>query len=182
MRISEDRVRRIIREELNEQGLLGNLVAGAQGAVQGAIAGAQKGGIGGAVQGAVGGAQSGVAANQKVAQAAATLKVAAARGQAPSLMAKMEQFSLSMYLMDWGNEKNPQAVSRALWAILKLVSIEREKFKELQNAYSIALRAVQNSPEAAGFMDALSESTGIKFNDPRWFPTLADAIVRYKIV
>jgi len=79
MTISGSRLRRIIREEiegeLNEQGFIGNVIAGAKGAVTGAV----------------GGAQAGAALNQRIADAAATVRTSAAVGDAPKLMAQMDE-------------------------------------------------------------------------------------------
>ena len=183
MRIAESRMRRIIREEiedeLNEQGFLSNLAAGAKGAVTGAVQGAVGGGISGALQGAVGGAQAGVAANRAVTQAADALRKVIAFGHGPQFMSKMDQNSLSMYLTDW-NGTYPVQVSRAMWATLKLITIERERFQG--EFYPAVGRALSNSPELNNFADAVSAAAGVGPGDPRWLPTLADAIVSNKIV
>lgn len=191
--IYEDTFHRMIREEveaeLNEQGFLSNLAAGAagavKGAVQGAVSGVQSGGITGALRGATGGAtqgaQSGVAANQAVAKAAADLKAAAAQGNAPTLMAKMDENALSMYLMDWGGlPNNPSGVARALWALLRLLTIQREKFQP--NLYATAGNATAEIPAVGAFGNALVAASGIRPGDPRWKATFADALVRNKVV
>ena len=184
MRIRESRIRRIIREEvqLAEQGLLSNIAAGAAGAIRGAAQGASQSGLSGAVSGAVGGAGQGAVSNQKLVAAAAALRAAAARGGAPTLMSKMDEFSISMYLMDWGNEQDPRALSRALWATLKLLSLKREKFSEVIASYNRAVKATEGMKEIIDFVQALQSSTGVQRADPKFFATIADAITKNKIV
>lgn len=183
MRMAESRIRRIIREELegeiNEQGFLSNLAAGAKGAVTGAVQGAVGGGLSGAVQGAVGGAQTGVAANQAVAQAATALRTAAAQGGAPKFMAKMDEASLISYLMDWGGQ-TPGAVGRALWAMLRLITIQRERYDA--KPFAAAERAMAGVPAINAFGSAVVKASGVRPGDPRWPATFADALVSNKVV
>lgn len=185
MTISENRLRRIIREEiegeLNEQGFISNVIAGAKGAVAGAVGGAQQGGLSGALKGAVGGAQAGAALNQRIADAAATVRTSAAVGNAPTLMAKMDEGSLSLYLMDWGGlPNNPQAQGRALWALLKLLTIQRERFNE--ELYGVAGKATKSLPGIGELANAISELTNLAPNDPKWKAAFTDAIVKNKVV
>lgn len=193
MALTESRIRWIIREELESQvnemtgpgaangGFFSNLAAGAAGAVQGAVQGAAQGGLTGAVQGATRGAQQSVAANQRLGQAATALRAAAAVGGGGTLMARWDRNALMVYLMDWGGQPDsPNCVGRALWAALRLMSIER---KILENSlYPAVLGALEKNQAMNSFGEALVQSSGINPGDPRWGQVVADAIVRNRIV
>lgn len=193
MRISESRIRQIIREELKSQvnemtgpgaangGFFSNLAAGATGAVQGAVQGATQGGLTGAIQGAASGAQQSVATNQRLGQAATALRAAAAVGGGGTLMARWDRNTLIVYLMDWGGQPNsPNCAGRALWAALRLMSIER---KQLDNSlYPAVLDALGKNQAMNNFGEALIQSSGINPGDPRWGQVVADAIIRNRIV
>jgi hypothetical protein len=188
MALTESRIRRIILEELqqelNEQGFLNDLAAGASGAVQGAVTGAMTGGLSGAVKGVVSGAQAGIAANQAVVQAANALRERVSQGDAVGMSELAKNVgNLLLYLMDWGgNPNDPGSSGRAMWALLKFITTQKQNFTASIPQIQVTLAVAQKDPALIAFAQAVSNATGVRKEDPRWFPTLADAIIRNKIV